>query len=351
MNTAYNQYSKYLKHLLEVECAEKELDFNKIFISYLKVAVPKGGDPDAENKIWSKCETKEDYEGYLNKYPNGKFANEAKKRIEQIIKLIKEEQDFWNQCKTVKDYENYLKKYPTGKYTEDVRNKIEQIIKKEEDFWNKCESIEDYKDYLSKYPKGRFSTEAKEKINELGKTPLPPEKPGDLQFDDGYYIGETKDGLMHGHGTRFWNENDKKWEGDWENGEASGHVVVTFGDFVVYDGQMEHGLPNGQGVYTDINNGQRYEGSFVDFKREGEGVLYTEIGDKIYDGEWKNNKYHGYGQYFLRGQCRYEGNWENGKRNGDGIAYDQNGQEEYNGSWKDDVRLNDIDRIKVASQG
>jgi hypothetical protein len=114
---------------------------------------------------------------------------------------------------------------------------------------------------------------------------------------------------------------------------------------------MENGLPNGQGVYTDINSGQRYEGNFVDFKREGEGILYTEEGDKIYDGEWKNNKYHGYGMYFLRGQCRYDGLWENGKRNGDGIAYNEKGVEEYNGPWKDDVRLNDIDKIQVASNG
>jgi len=55
--------------------------------------------------------------------------------------------------------------------------------------------------------------------------------------------------------------------------------------------------------------------------------------------------------YFLRGQCRYDGLWENGKRNGDGVAYNEKGVEEYNGPWKDDVRLNDIDRIKVASKG
>ena len=289
MNTAYNQYSKYLKHLLEVECAEKELDFNKLFISYLKVKA------DNDVNVHEEAEKK-------------RLEEENKKKEEALRKELEEKQR--------KDAERQKK----------IERELAEQKRREEEAQklNEQKGIE------------------KQKIIQ---------KRGDLEFDDGYYIGETKDGLMHGHGTRYWDYDDKKWEGYWQNGEASGHVVVTFGDFVVYDGQMEHGLPNGQGVYTDIDNGQRYEGSFVDFKREGEGVLYTENGDKIYDGEWKNNKYHGYGQYFLRGQCRYEGNWENGKRNGDGIAYDQNGQEEYNGSWKDDVRLNDIDWIKIASEG
>lgn len=290
MNTAYNQYSKYLKHLLEVECAEKELDFNKLFISYLKPKV------DDEKKVQEEAERK-------------RIEAENKKKEEALKKELEE------------------KKRKDAERQKQIERELAELKKREEETRKQKEQEEQTIPHKA------------------------PKKRGDLEFDDGYYIGETQDGLMHGHGTRYWDIDDKKWEGDWANGEANGHIVVTFGDFVVYDGLMEHGLPNGQGVYTDINSGQRYEGNFVDFMRDGEGVLYAENGDKIYDGEWKKNKYNGYGQYFLRGQCRYEGNWENGKRNGDGIAYDQNGQEEYNGPWKDDVRLNDIDRIKVASEG
>ena len=269
MNTAFNQYSKYLKHLLEVECAEKNLDFDKLFISYLRVQKAKD-----DNKEREAAEKKRLYEGEEEEKKDEKPAEE---------------------------------------------------------------------------PKSEDSKPAEKPAEGEKKDEKP--KRGDLEFDDGYYEGETKNGLMHGHGTRYWDENNRKWAGEWSEGKACGHVVVSFGDFIAYDGQMENGLPNGQGVYTDINSGQRYEGNFVDFKREGEGTLYTESGDKIYEGEWKNNKYHGYGMYFLRGQCRYDGLWENGKRNGDGVAYNEKGVEEYNGPWKDDVRLNDIDRIKVASKG
>lgn len=280
MNTTYNQYCKYLKHLLEVECAEKNLDFDKLFTSYIN---PK----EAADKA--------------------KAKEAEKKKQEAIQKELEEKQR--------KDAERQRQ----------LQEQLEEQKKREEEAKRReQEDIERQKSHKSKR--------------------------GDLEFEDGYYVGLNQNGLMHGHGTRYWDYDDKKWEGEWVNGEACGHMVVTFGDFVVFEGNMEHGLPNGQGVYTDMNNGQRYEGNFVDFMRDGEGVLYTEEGDKIYDGEWKNNKYNGYGQYFLRGQCRYEGNWENGKRNGDGIAYNQDGVEEYNGPWKDDIRLNDIDRIKVASE-
>jgi len=281
MNTAFNQYCKYLKHLLAVECAEQDNDFDELFVSYIEP---------------------QQYKSRLE------GESEKKKREEALQKELEEKQR--------RDAERQLQ----------IEKELAEQKRREEEARNKKE-MEDKERQLAE------------------------QKRGDLEFEDGYYVGETKNGLMHGHGTRFWDYDDKKWEGEWVEGEACGHVVVIFGDTMVFDGQMEHSLPNGQGVYVYINTGQRYEGNFVDFMRDGEGVLYAENGDKIYDGEWKSNKYHGYGQYFLRGKCRYEGNWENGKRNGDGIAYDPNGQEEYNGPWKDDVRLNDIDRIKLASEG
>lgn len=291
MNTTYNQYYKYLKYLLEVECAEKELDFNKLFVNYLSTQKS------------NKQHIQEDAE-------KKRLEEEKRKREEALKKEVEEKQR--------KDAERQRQ----------LQKQLEEQKRREEE--------------------ARKKKEQEELVKQM---PSEPQKRGDLEFEDGYYVGQTRDGLMHGYGTRYWDYDDKKWEGDWVEGEACGHVVVTFGDFVVFEGTMEHGLPNGQGVYTDMNNGQRYEGNFVDFQRDGEGILYTEDGDKIYEGEWKNNKYNGYGQFFLRGQCRYEGNWENGKRNGEGVAYDQNGNEEYNGSWKDDVRLNDVDRIQMASKG
>ena len=59
----------------------------------------------------------------------------------------------------------------------------------------------------------------------------------DLEFPDGYYMGETLNGQMHGKGIKYW-YNGKKWEGTWENGKANGHIIVTFDGEQVYDGNM-----------------------------------------------------------------------------------------------------------------
>ncbi len=170
----------------------------------------------------------------------------------------------------------------------------------------------------------------------------------DLDFPDGYYMGETQNGLMHGNGARYWN-NGKKWEGTWENGKANGHIIVTFDEELVYEGNMVDDLPNGKGKYFNPDTKETYDGDWMNFKRHGAGKLLNESGEVIYEGEWKNDKYHGYGQYFLRGVCRYEGGWEIGKRNGEGTAYDENGNIEYEGQWLDNVRVDEPDRIEQAA--
>jgi hypothetical protein len=171
----------------------------------------------------------------------------------------------------------------------------------------------------------------------------------DLDFPDGYYMGETLNGLMHGKGIRYWN-NGKKWEGTWENGKANGQMIVTFDGELVYEGNMVDDLPHGKGKYFNPDTKETYDGDWLNFKREGMGTLLSESGEKIYEGEWKNDKYHGYGQYFLRGICRYEGAWEIGKRNGEGSAYDENGNVEYKGQFVDDVRVDEPDRIEQAAK-
>ena len=200
----------------------------------------------------------------------------------------------------------------------------------------------DYGDTLKQIVSNRADSGEKEEPltvpeSEPIRQPEPPTPDFDLEFEDGYYIGETQKGLMHGFGIRYW-DNGKKWEGSWLNGEANGHITVSFDGVVTYDGNMVNGLPNGKGTYIDPDNGRTYIGNWVDFKREGEGKLLTGEGEKIYEGEWLNDKYHGYGQSFLRGICRYEGGWENGQRHGGGISYDEDGGIEYEGLWENNER-------------
>jgi len=326
MNTFYNQYCNYLKHLIQVECAEQGKDFDDVWTKVL-----------GTNVIVSVTENQP-----LN-VEDGK-DNREKEELRRLEEERLKEQSLWSKCVSIEDFENYLREYPSGRFVVDAKDKVKNMTeqKKEKMLWDSCKTQEDYENYIREFPVGEHIEEAKKIIDELrkiNKGPVSHPGRGDIEFEDGYYIGDTKDGKMHGKGTRYWDANDKKWEGEWKDGEASGHVVVSFGDMVIFDGQMEHGLPNGQGTYTDPESGQVYVGKFVDFKREGEGILYTDTNQKIYEGGWKNNKYHGFGWYYMRGQKRYEGNWENGMRNGEGISYTASGEEEYNGLWKDNSRV------------
>ncbi len=54
-----------------------------------------------------------------------------------------------------------------------------------------------------------------------------------------------------------------------------------------YVGEIENGLPNGQGTYT-WSDGRKYEGEHKDGERQGQGTYTFPSGDKYkYIGEWK----------------------------------------------------------------
>jgi hypothetical protein len=60
---------------------------------------------------------------------------------------------------------------------------------------------------------------------------------------------------------------------------------------VGYEGAMNgRGVPHGKGVAVYVDRlggiGERYEGDWVDGKREGKGKLTDSKGNEKYDGDW-----------------------------------------------------------------
>lgn len=90
-------------------------------------------------------------------------------------------------------------------------------------------------------------------------------------------------------------------------------------------------------VYRD---GNKYNGDFVEDKRQGKGT-YIRVTDKAtYTGEWYNNVRHGYGVEEIPskdGTQRYEGEWKEDKRCGFGKMLYDNG-DRYEGEWLDNLR-------------
>lgn len=56
----------------------------------------------------------------------------------------------------------------------------------------------------------------------------------------------------------------------------------------VYEGQMKHGLPDGEGTMF-YANGWHYVGSWSKGKREGRGSYYDTL-EKVYEGIWKDDE-------------------------------------------------------------
>ena len=167
-----------------------------------------------------------------------------------------------------------------------------------------------------------------------------------------------------------------------ENCQLQDYQNKTF-----FDGNLIHGLKNGQGIYTypsgDVyngnykddkkhgigkyrhNDGSEYIGNWLDDKKHGKGIykftnLYVFDGDWTYDGDWIDDKKHGKGTQKYDNNSEYIGDWKDDKRNGKGIykfkkffVYDgdwidhkkhghgtekyENGSE-YIGDWKDDKK-------------
>ena len=97
--------------------------------------------------------------------------------------------------------------------------------------------------------------------------------------------------------------------------------------------------------FTGIKNkfyrdGNKYDGDFVEDKRQGKGT-YIRVTDKAtYTGEWYNNVRHGYGVEEIpskEGTQRYEGEWKEDKRCGFGKILYANG-DRYEGEWLDNLK-------------
>lgn len=106
---------------------------------------------------------------------------------------------------------------------------------------------------------------------------------GTLYLADGnVYVGDLRDGVMHGQGTMTWPNGDK-YVGGWKNG-----------------------IKNGYGTFTQHPN-------------SAAALLRSWDNEWKYVGEWKNNKFNGYGTMYWGDGRKYIGEWKNGHRNGKGI--------------------------------
>ncbi|MDR1860119.1 MAG: hypothetical protein LBR06_04285 [Bacteroidales bacterium] len=169
-----------------------------------------------------------------------------------------------------------------------------------------------------------------------------PDGPQRYDFDDGFFIGETKDGKPHGKGTYFY--NDGNWvDGNYIDGGLYGQATQYYADQKRTDkGEYDNGSRVGRGR-MEWENGDWYEGDWNNHGRHGQGTYYNNETQRTDRGQYKDDRRYGHVVMTWDDGHKYEGTWsddEQGKLNGIGTLYFPDGTavkgRYINGKWQKD---------------
>jgi hypothetical protein len=125
------------------------------------------------------------------------------------------------------------------------------------------------------------------------------------------------------------------FEGDFVEGEMTGHGKRVYPNGASYEGDFFRGEQHGKGKYI-YPDGSIYDGYFKERQRCGKGKLTFANGD-VFEGHFEKHHFHGLSRFVARDGTIFEGDFENGKRNGHGIEVGADGSK-YDGGWKDNLK-------------
>lgn len=135
---------------------------------------------------------------------------------------------------------------------------------------------------------------------------------------------------LHGKGLRFKYDNGDVYEGDFVNGKKHGDGKYTRADGSVFDGEYKNDKKHGRGRCSWAN-GNSYVGMWADGSQHGHGILLCPDGRR-YDGDWRMGKQHGRGTFSNAEGDIYEGEWKDGLKHGKGKMTTKDGHL-YDGDW------------------
>lgn len=166
------------------------------------------------------------------------------------------------------------------------------------------------------------------------------------------YDGEFKEGKWVGPGKNYIS-GELVYDGTFNNeqyakGKQYAFNVINHTRKLVYDGEFKDGKWNGLGIHYvfDTNkNVSRFEGTYIDFKRNGQGKdFYNNI--LQFEGEFKDGKKNGIGSaYYYNNNRKFVGEYKDGKKNGNGKEYllnvpenSKNNHYVSDGNYKNDMK-------------
>lgn len=148
------------------------------------------------------------------------------------------------------------------------------------------------------------------------------------------YEGQLQNGKKQGKGVYYTNNNCCV-TANFDKNKAHGKATILYenGDF--FEGYLEKALMHGKGKYYFKKTGNRFEGLWVDGKKEGPSNLYFSNGDKL-EVSYINDKKEGYGIiYNEEGAVIFRGYYSNDHKNGLGTEFYDNGLVMFEGEFKD----------------
>lgn len=144
---------------------------------------------------------------------------------------------------------------------------------------------------------------------------------GRYEYSNGdAYEGDFRHDKIHGYGTYVYQHGDE-YTGEWQNGHRTGKGAYTFGhNGSVLVGWWRGDQPHGHGklMFPDQQE-PRYEGDWEDSMRHGLGVQRHPNGG-CYDGHWDKGRENGMGVLQGADGSLYCGEWRAGQRDGHGIV-------------------------------
>ena len=153
------------------------------------------------------------------------------------------------------------------------------------------------------------------------------------KFQNGIFFGEwnIQTNLPHGRGILYENNGDI-YQGYFLNGEKNGFGILFFyKNYSIYRGEFENNkLKFGT---LSFPNGKFYRGNFLEGKYNGIGILYNE--NYIYEGEFIKGKKEGYGIYKTNDGI-YEGIFKGNTYFGFG-KWKWNNGDCYIGNWENGI--------------
>ncbi|KAM8961004.1 radial spoke head 10 homolog B isoform 2-T2 [Pelodytes ibericus] len=157
-------------------------------------------------------------------------------------------------------------------------------------------------------------------------------------IDGNIYRGTFSEGLMHGKGTYTWADG-LTYEGEFSMNFPMGHGVYIWPNGCRYEGQVYKAIRQGNGIFISSNQQVSYAGEWRKGAKHGKGAIYYNAeGTSWYDGEWIKNNKEGWGVQCFKNGNIYEGQWKNNKFHGEGRMRWLSSNQEYMGQWVNGIQ-------------